>query len=214
MDQRGTRSNRVLEIHHCLEDLVHDLDQLAGCLSDVNVDRRDGRDGVTLVEDLVARKDVVAHVLDVAGTLTEIDFPVFSGRKIGCGDHCMDTIEGTCLRCVDADDPRMGVRTAQDLPEQEAVQIGVATICGTPGHLVHAIVTDWTRTYDIEVAERQNDICAVIGRNDSRRCGFPGGTINRRCHFAGSLSLTSARITQNREVQGFRSDQNVIRLAE
>ena len=80
MDQRGTRSNRILEIHHRRQGLIHDLDQLACCLSDVNVDRRDGRDGVTLVEDLVARKDVVTHVLEIAATLAKVNLAILGGR--------------------------------------------------------------------------------------------------------------------------------------
>ena len=207
MDQRGTRSNRVLEIHHCLEGLVHDLDKLAGCLSDVNVDRRDGRDGVTLVEDLVARKDVVTHVLEIAATLAKVNLAILGGREVGGRNHCVDTIEGTCLRGVDADDSRMGVRTAQDLPEQEAIQPGVPAVRRTSGHLVHTVVTDRAGTDYVVVAMGNDDVGAIISRDDAGRCIFTGGTIDCRRHSPVPLSIApSLRIVAR--VWGKRSRLN------
>ncbi|NBT18787.1 MAG: hypothetical protein EBT00_08405 [Proteobacteria bacterium] len=57
-------------------------------------------------------------MLEIAATLAKVNLAILGGREIGGGHHGMDPVEGTCLRGVDADDPCMGVRTAQDLPEQ------------------------------------------------------------------------------------------------
>ena len=162
---------------------------------------------MTLVKDLVARKDVVTHVLEIAATLSKVNLAVLGSGKVGGSDHGMDTIKGTCLRRVDADDPRMGMWAAQDLPEQEAIEPGIPTIRCTPGHLVHAVMTDRAGTDYVVVAMGNDDVGAIIGRDDAGRCIFAGGTIDCRRHIPVPLS-SAAGPSEVAQAKGNRSHTN------
>ena len=97
--------------HHRLEDLVLDVDRVAGGGRDLLLGRRDRGDRVADVADLL--------VLEGALVLRHRQDPKFDWQ-VGAGDHCDDARDVARRRGVDGEDACVWVGAAQDLAVEGA----------------------------------------------------------------------------------------------
>ena len=140
--QRRAVHHRIADIEHRRQQLVLDLNQFERVLGDVVVGGRHRGDGVSLVEHLVRRDDVVQHPLEVGGAFAGVDLFIAGAREVGIGDHRLHTVQRLGLGRVNADDPGVRVRAAQDPAGEHPRQIQVGAVLRRAGDFVDTVVTD------------------------------------------------------------------------
>ena len=144
VQDRGAGRHGGDRIDHVRQHLVLDLDQLERLLGDRLARRRDRRHRVAVIERLLARHGVAAHVAaDGAGLHLGEILP---------RHHRLDAGQPLGRRDVDRLDAGMGMRAAQDLADQHAGQEQVGSELGAPRHLVDAVVLDRRGADDLELA--------------------------------------------------------------
>ena len=121
MQQRCALFEGFCGVAHGWQDFVLHLNQLQGFLGDVGTRRRHRGNGVSLIQHLIRRHDVVAqeaHIVDDA--FGEIDDPAGGLDQIRRGNHGMDPRDFLSVSGVDRFNARMRVGTAQDLAIEHA----------------------------------------------------------------------------------------------
>ena len=154
VQQRSPRRERGIERQHRLEDFVVDVDQRQCALRDVVGHGRPGRDRVTGVVDLVPRPHVVGQAAKVGRSLADEGILGRDIGEVGTAHHCLHTLELECAAGVDPQDARVSVRAAEHAAPQHARQRFVGPVVGAPGHLVHAIGANGTRSNPLELGVR------------------------------------------------------------
>ena len=139
--------HRLIDIGDVRQDLVVDLDQLQRLAGDGGADRRDGRNGMAVIERLLARHAVVEHVAACRDRHR-------SGREVGAGDDGLYAGQLLGLRGVDLLDLGMGVRRAQDEADELAGRGRVGAEFGAAGDLVDAVGTQRPGADDLNLRLR------------------------------------------------------------
>ena len=143
----------VLDVRDGGEHLVLHLDQVERFLRRVGVGCRHGGDRMSLVKGFVVREDGSREVAEAHHeVLAHVHEPVVGPWQIGVGHDRHHTGMGGGTLGVDRLDPRVGVRTAQDLPMQKSWKLDVGPVDRPPGDLIGAVVTDRSRPYYLELA--------------------------------------------------------------
>ena len=202
MDQWRAVLHRRTQVGNCGQDLVLDLDQLAGHFRDMHVRSGDRSDGVALVQDGIAGEDVVGHVLEVALTLAHVDLTVFGLGEILVRNDGVNAIECARFRHIDPLDAGVRVRAAEDFAVEQAGKASVATVDGSPGYLVDAVVANGSGTDDPVFAGRDDPIGATVAVDDARGGGRrrnAGGTVSGLRHGGPSLGKASQRLPTSPE---------------
>ena len=132
VDQWGALGHRLVHAQHRRQRLVLDLDQVERVLGDVRVDGADRGHGVARVERLVGGEHVVADPLERSERLPEVDHVAVDPREVRVRDDGLDAVQRERLRGVDAHDPRVRMRAAQDAPVEHARQAHVDAVLGAP----------------------------------------------------------------------------------
>ena len=131
VDQRGPRSQRLLERHRSRERLVVDVDQLERLLGRRLVDGRDRRHRLALVpRDPDREHRPVAICRAVVG---------IAPGQIGAGERGEDAGPGAGARHVDARDPRVGVRRAEHLRVSHARHGQVGDVARAAGDFLDRV---------------------------------------------------------------------------
>ena len=132
VQHRRAGLHRLVDIGHVRQDLVVDLDQLQRLARHPRVDGGHRRHGMALIQRLLARHDVVEHVIErgiavgVIGEIVPRHDRLHAGQLLGLGR-------------VDLPDARMGVGRAQDAADQHAGRGRIGAELGAAGHLVDAV---------------------------------------------------------------------------
>jgi hypothetical protein len=145
MQDRRARLHRRVDIRDVRQDLVIHLDELQGFARCPRIDRGNSGDGMTLIQRLLARHDIVEHVIErgvAAGVV----------GKVIARDDRLHAAQLLRLAGVDLLDARVRVRRAQDAPDQHAGRGGIGAEPGTAGHFVDAVGTQRTGADDLEIA--------------------------------------------------------------
>ena len=130
--QRRVGLHRLVDVDDVRQHLVVDLDQRERLVGDRLADRRDGRDRVAFIEDLLARHDVARHVPEILRDALGADvFEFLVGEVLG-GDHRLDAGQRLCFRGVDRADARMRVGRAQMRPSSMPGIAKSAPYCARP----------------------------------------------------------------------------------
>ena len=160
--------------------LVLDLDELARTLRRVLVDRGDGGHGVAHHPHLLdaQRFLVLGHRQD----------PEFHARQIRTGDDAVDAGQGARAARVDARDPRVRVRAAQQLAERHAWQDEVVGVFRLTRHLRPRVDLRQRLTDDGEPVFRRG---AIFDHFTAR---LAGGTASARTAILRDASSTASRI--------------------
>jgi hypothetical protein len=165
VEDRGARLQGLRDVGDVRQDLIVHLDQLQRLPRRSGTGGRDGRDGVSLIEDLLASHDVPAYVPIVQHHLAcggELWRQV--AEVVPCHDS-LHALERLGRGGVDAQDAGVGVRAAQDPSDQLAGELHVGAEAGAPGDLVHAVRADRAGADDLEVRiglERCRHQCAPL----------------------------------------------------
>jgi hypothetical protein len=143
VQDRRIGRNRALDAADRFQRLIGDVDAAGRVACDVERRRRDGRDGMAMIERFVMCQQVVSDIVKVVCAFTD--------RELGGGfwnilssDHCLDARPGFRRRGVNGHDPRVRMRTAQHEAIQHAGQRKVRAVIGTAGHFVQSVVPDGT----------------------------------------------------------------------
>jgi hypothetical protein len=134
--------HRLAHVEHVRQHLVVHLDPAQRFVGDLPGRRRHGRDGVAVVEHLVAREDVAGQVAEVRGRLPHERLLRRDLRQVGRRRDRLDAFERLGRADVDAEDPGVRVGTAQDLPPEHAGEREVRGEVGAAGDLVDAVVSN------------------------------------------------------------------------
>ena len=136
MEQRRVRPHRLARVHHRRQQLVIDLDQADRLGGDVRAARRDGRDRVAAVQDLVLGQDVVAQVAHVG--LAQLSEPGARGavRHVGAGDDRVHPRQRRRLPGIDRLDARVRVGAAEHLAVQQPRQLDIRPVDCAPRYLI------------------------------------------------------------------------------
>ena len=137
--------HRLIDIGHMRQDLIVDLDQLQRLPGRAGIDRGDRGHRMAIIERLLARHAVVEDVVHGGIAIGEIG-------QVGRGDHRLHAGQLLRLRGVDLPDRGVGVRAAQNAPDQLAGHVEVRAVARAAGHLVDAVGTDGTRADGGEIA--------------------------------------------------------------
>ena len=120
------------------------LISLSACLAIASLVAATAATGMAVIERLLARHGVAAHVAaDGAGLHL---------GEILARHHRLDARQPLGRRNVDRLDAGMGMRAAQNLADQHAGQEQVGAELGAPRHLVDAVVLDRRGADDLELA--------------------------------------------------------------
>ena len=149
VQHRCVRSHRLFDVDDVGQDVVGDIDQLAGLLGDRGRGRGDRGNGVAVIEDLVARQAVARQVAEIHRPLADKGFLRCDRREVVRGHDRLDAGQLERLVDIDRHDPGMGVRAALDLAPQHARHDHVGAEIGAPGDLVDPIRANGTGPDDL-----------------------------------------------------------------
>jgi hypothetical protein len=113
-------THRFLGVAYRGQDFVLHLNQLQGFLGNVRTRRRYGGNGVSLIEHLIRRHNVVAqeaYVVDHA--FGQVNDTAGGLRQVSRGDDGMDPWNFRSMTGINAFNTGMGVGTAQDLAMEQ-----------------------------------------------------------------------------------------------
>ncbi len=110
--------DRLLGIHHGIQHLVIDIDQLAGIHRNRRGSRGNGRYGLALEDDLVDGQRQIADL--VARRRAKLHEGIALRKDVLAGQHAGDARQGFGRRSIDAEDARMRTGRAEDIEMQHA----------------------------------------------------------------------------------------------
>ena len=168
VDDRRVFRHRVLHVHHRLEHLVLDLDEVEGVLGDVGVVRGDGGHGVAAVERLVGGEDVVEHPARAGGlAFAHEQLGVVLPREVLVRDDRRHARQRRGLRRVDRDNARVRVRAAQHPAVEQPRHPNVRAVDGAPVDLVHSVRPYRAAAHDLVFPFTNNHAVTPCVRHDA-----------------------------------------------
>ena len=141
--------HRLAHVYDSRKHLVINLNQRDGRLGNVGVDGGDGGHRVALEQRLVAGQHVIGGELETAIVAAQFLFGQGGEGQVFCGYDGPDPGQDLSLAGVYGADAGVGMRTAQHLAVEQAVQPDVRAVLGAPGHLIYAVGTDRALADDV-----------------------------------------------------------------
>ena len=142
VQKRCVRAHRFVDVEDVRQHLILDFDELQGLLRNAGAGGRDRCNRMAFVKDFLAGHDV-AHEIAVVdqhfACRHELRRLI---REIIARDDSLHAGEGGGFRRINALDPRVRVRAAQNFSDELPGQIVVSAKARTPSNLVDAIRTN------------------------------------------------------------------------
>ena len=143
MQYRSALRKTLRSSHHRGNGFVLHIDEIQGLLGVVDGIRGDSGDGMTLVEHFLAGHQRLAQVFMLAVL-----------GEIGSGRHCTHPGMRLGPTRIDRQNPRVRVRTPQDLPKEQSCGILIRAVFRRPRYLVCAVMPKRPLANGLELALR------------------------------------------------------------
>ena len=125
---------------------IVDANFLGGFFRLMNRVRRHRRHGLTAINNLIRRQNVVVQILDIHRPFTEFDDAISRMRQIGVGHNRPHARHLFGSRDVDLLNLRMSMGTSQNSPVNETSDLHVSPILSTPRDLIDPIMPQRARS--------------------------------------------------------------------
>ena len=143
MEDRGIILHGFLNVENRAKNIIVNLNEADGFLSDVDADGRHSCHSMASVQHFFVGQVVLCNGAGRCTSLGQVERLADDG-KIAGRDHGFDAGQGLGFAGVDRQYPSVGVRTAEYFAVKRPLHVKICAELGAPCHLVQSILPDGT----------------------------------------------------------------------